>query len=100
MPVAPVTITPMAVLIKNGSAESTATAMPAHIGVWKVLVNRTPDTLPKGNRPSRPIENIRRMVADWIASVQTQMAMSTTKRYTLPQNGAKRILNDGRQCLQ
>ncbi len=86
MHVAPVTMTPIAVLIRKGSEESTATAMLAHMGVWKVGLT-IPHTLPKGSRPSRPIENIRRMVADWMASMHTQMAMSTTKRYTLPQNG-------------
>src|SRR5260370_5602859 len=78
-PVAPVTRTPIAWLYRKGKAESTATAMPAHMGVRKVGLTY-PQALPNGRRPSRPIENIRRMVADWIARVQTQTAMKTTPR--------------------
>src|SRR5260370_5218738 len=84
MPVAPVTRTPIAVLYRNGRAESIATAMPAYTGVRKTGL-AAPQALPNGRRPSRPIDNIRRIVADWIARVHTQTAMKTDPRNTLPQ---------------
>src|SRR5260370_7452297 len=83
MPVAAVTRTPIAVLYRNGSAESIATAMPAYTGVRKTGLT-APQALPNGRRPSLPIENIRRIVAHWIAREHTQTPMTTNPRKTLP----------------
>ena len=54
-----------------GRAAMTPTAMAAFAGVWKRLLT-LPHTLPSGRCRSRPIENIRRVAAPWIASVHTK----------------------------
>ena len=54
-------------------APNTPTAMAAFAGVLKVGFTE-PHAAPNGSRRSRPIENMSRTVAPWIASVQTKTA--------------------------
>ena len=51
-------------------AASTPTAIAALAGVLKVWLT-WPHRPPSGSRRSRPIENISRVVAPWMASVHT-----------------------------
>ena len=60
-------------------AASTPTAMAALAGVRKVELTR-PQTLPSGRCRSRLIENIIRVAAPWIASVQTKTEARMTNR--------------------
>ena len=60
-------------------AASTPTAMAALAGVWKRSLT-WPQARPSGRCPSRPIENIIRVAAPWMASVQTKTDARITNR--------------------
>ncbi len=62
-----------------GSAARMPTAMAAFVGVLKVWLTWA-HTPPSGSRRSRPIENIIRVVAPWIASVHTNTEARMTNR--------------------
>ena len=72
MPVAPIArIAALpAPVTKSGIAARTPTATAALAGVLKLGLT-WPQVPPSGSRRSRPIENMRRTVAPWMARVQT-----------------------------
>ena len=61
-------------------AARTPTAMAALAGVLKRRVDVAPDAPPNGRCRSRPIENIMRVAAPWMASVQTKTDARITNR--------------------
>ncbi len=61
----------------------TPTAMAEFAGVWKRGLT-WPSHPPAGKWPSRPIENISRVAAPWIAIVQTKTDARMTSRYSSP----------------
>src|SRR3979490_340290 len=70
-------------LTSSSAAARTPTRIVGRIGV--PVVGDTRDSrVENGNAPSRAIENIIRVAAVWIASVQTVIAIATAVRNTLP----------------
>ena len=74
---------PSGPMTRIGIAARMPTAMAALAGVRNVELTR-PHRLPPGRCRSRLIENIIRVAAPWIASVQTKTEARITNRYSSP----------------